>query len=81
MNIKNKNFHTGVKEVIIISLGGSLIIPDQIDAGFLKDFKKDIEKYFDKVEFDYNFQIIEKENSKKIREKINLNLINVSKIF
>lgn len=27
-------------EVVIISLGGSLIIPDQIDAEFLKDFKK-----------------------------------------
>lgn len=26
-------------ETIVISLGGSLIIPDQIDAGFLKDFK------------------------------------------
>jgi len=28
------------KETIIISLGGSLIVPDQIDTGFLKDFKK-----------------------------------------
>ncbi len=27
-------------ETIIISLGGSLIIPDQIDVDFLKDFKK-----------------------------------------
>jgi len=26
-------------ETIVISLGGSLIIPDQIDTGFLKDFK------------------------------------------
>ncbi|HEY5588313.1 MAG TPA: UMP kinase [Candidatus Paceibacterota bacterium] len=28
------------KEYIIISLGGSLIIPDQIDVNFLKDFKQ-----------------------------------------
>ena len=27
-------------ETIIISLGGSLIIPDEIDINFLKDFKK-----------------------------------------
>ena len=29
-----------MQETIIISLGGSLIIPDQIDTDFLKDFKK-----------------------------------------
>src|SRR3989344_1041705 len=28
-----------MEETIIISLGGSLIIPDDIDKGFLKDFK------------------------------------------
>jgi uridylate kinase len=28
------------EEIIIISLGGSLIIPEEIDVGFLKDFKK-----------------------------------------
>ena len=28
------------KEIIIISLGGSLIVPDNIDIDFLKDFKK-----------------------------------------
>ncbi|MEK7088999.1 MAG: UMP kinase [Patescibacteria group bacterium] len=28
------------KEIIIISLGGSLIVPDNIDVDFLKDFKK-----------------------------------------
>jgi len=28
------------KEIIIISLGGSLIIPDEIDTNFLKDFKE-----------------------------------------
>ncbi len=27
-------------ETIVISLGGSLIIPDNLDTGFLKDFKK-----------------------------------------
>lgn len=30
------------KEVIVISLGGSLIIPDEINLGFLKNFKKTI---------------------------------------
>ncbi|MDP9248927.1 MAG: UMP kinase [bacterium] len=39
MKEKNKNFSTGVDEIIIISLGGSLIVPDQIDVEFLKDFK------------------------------------------
>jgi uridylate kinase len=29
-----------MEEVIVISLGGSLIIPDQIDIDFLRDFKK-----------------------------------------
>jgi uridylate kinase len=29
-----------MEEIIVISLGGSLIIPDNIDVGFLKDFKK-----------------------------------------
>lgn len=28
-----------MEETIIISLGGSLIVPDQIDTNFLKDFK------------------------------------------
>ena len=28
------------EEIIIVSLGGSLIIPEEIDKEFLKDFKK-----------------------------------------
>lgn len=32
------------KETIVISLGGSLIVPDGIDAGFLKKFRSLIEK-------------------------------------
>lgn len=32
------------KEVIVISLGGSLIIPDQVDVQFLKKFKETIKK-------------------------------------
>ncbi len=31
-------------ELIVLSVGGSLIVPDQIDTGFLKDFKALIEK-------------------------------------
>lgn len=33
------------KETIIISLGGSLVAPSEIDLGFLKNFKRSIEKY------------------------------------
>lgn len=36
-----------MKDPIIFSLGGSLIVPDQIDAKFLKKFKHLIEKYID----------------------------------
>src|SRR3989339_1672439 len=39
----------------IISLGGSLIVPDNIDTGFLKGFKGAIEKYAKKGD---NFVII-----------------------
>lgn len=33
------------KETIIISLGGSLVVPGEIDLGFLKNFKHTISKY------------------------------------
>lgn len=33
------------KETIIISLGGSLIVPGEIDIGFLKSFKRSLQKY------------------------------------
>lgn len=33
------------KETIIISLGGSLVAPGEIDVGFLKNFKHCLEKY------------------------------------
>ncbi len=33
------------KKVIVISLGGSIIVPDEIDVEFLKRFKKVIEKH------------------------------------
>ncbi len=36
------------KENIIVSLGGSLVAPDNIDVDFLKSFKKSISKYLDK---------------------------------
>lgn len=42
-------------KTIILSLGGSLIVPDRIDATFLKNFKKTIEKYIKKS---YKFVII-----------------------
>ena len=43
------------KEHIVISLGGSLIIPDQIDAEFLKSFVATINEY---VKNGYHFVII-----------------------
>ena len=33
------------KETIIISLGGSLVVPGEIDLGFLKNFKHALLKY------------------------------------
>tara|TARA_Y100000310_G_scaffold47186_1_gene43794 strand:- start:21006 stop:21683 length:678 start_codon:yes stop_codon:yes gene_type:complete len=42
-------------KTIILSLGGSVIVPDKIDVKFLKDFKKIIEKFIKK---DHRFVII-----------------------
>jgi len=39
------------KKVIVISLGGSLIIPDKVDVGFLKKFKQIINKNTSKYQF------------------------------
>jgi len=39
------------KEAIIISLGGSLVVPDDIDLGFLKNFKHSLQKYIGKYRF------------------------------
>ena len=44
-----------MSKTIILSLGGSLIVPDKIDTSFLKYFKKIIEQYIKK---DYKFIII-----------------------
>ncbi|MCX6723875.1 MAG: UMP kinase [Candidatus Staskawiczbacteria bacterium] len=35
----------GARETIIISLGGSLVAPDEIDLGFLKNFRHSLSKY------------------------------------
>ena len=35
-------------KTIVVSLGGSLIVPDDIDINFLKSFKKVIDKYIKK---------------------------------
>lgn len=40
-----------LKETIIISLGGSLVAPGEIDLGFLKLFKHSLEKYLKKNKF------------------------------
>ena len=39
------------KETIIISLGGSLVAPGEIDLGFLKSFKYSLQKYLDNRKF------------------------------
>ena len=39
------------KETIIISLGGSVVAPKDIDVGFLKEFKKCLEAYFNAKKF------------------------------
>ncbi len=39
------------KKVIVISLGGSLIIPDYIDLVFLEKFKKTIKKHYKNYKF------------------------------
>jgi len=39
------------KKVIVISLGGSLIIPDKVDYNYLKNFKKVIQKNSQKYKF------------------------------
>lgn len=40
-----------MKKIIVISLGGSLIIPDEADYKFLKEFKRVIERNSDKYKF------------------------------
>jgi uridylate kinase len=40
LKILLKHWGSNMQETIVISLGGSLIIPDNIDVDFLKDFKK-----------------------------------------
>jgi len=39
------------KETIIISLGGSLVVPGEIDISFLKVFKRLLQKHFSKKQF------------------------------
>ncbi len=39
------------KENIIISLGGSLVAPNEIDTAFLKAFKNAVQKFFDQKRF------------------------------
>jgi len=39
------------KKVIVLSLGGSLIIPDNINVKYLKDFKKIVQKNTNKFKF------------------------------
>lgn len=39
------------KKVIVLSLGGSLIVPDEINLKFLENFKRILEKYNDNYKF------------------------------
>ena len=40
-----------MKQKIIISLGGSLVVPNKIAVGFLKNLRQCLIKYFDKYQF------------------------------
>src|SRR3989338_3046107 len=42
-------------KTVVLSLGGSLIVPDKVDTAFLKNFKKIVEKY---VKKNYRFVIM-----------------------
>ena len=44
-------FWNMAKETIIISLGGSLVAPNEIDLGFLKTFKYSLKKYLGQKRF------------------------------
>ena len=39
------------REIIIISVGGSLIFPEEIDVSWIKEFKKVVEKNLGKYRF------------------------------
>jgi len=39
------------KKTIIISLGGSIVVPNKIAIGFLKNFRYCVSKYFDRYQF------------------------------
>ena len=39
------------KEVVVISLGGSVVVPNKINIKFLKEFKKVVKKYLTKYKF------------------------------
>jgi len=45
------NFKSSTKETILISLGGSLVVPDSIDIRFLKKFKQSLQKFLDSKNF------------------------------
>lgn len=45
------NMATNKKETIIMSLGGSLVVPEQIDVEFLEGFRRTIQKYFKAKKF------------------------------
>ena len=40
-----------MKKTIVISLGGSVIVPKEIDTDFLKEFKELITSYLDRYRF------------------------------
>lgn len=45
------NMAANKKETIIISLGGSLVVPEQIDVEFLEGFRKTVQKHFKDKKF------------------------------
>lgn len=73
------------KETIIISLGGSLVAPNEIDIEFLKNFKHSLQKYFFQKRFfifvgggrvarNYQKALLEFGTKDKERDEIGINV-------
>ena len=60
-----------MKEIVIISLGGSLIVPEKIDIKFLKEFKRKAQARLEEETREATFRKLAKE----LRERQEKNII------
>lgn len=51
LNCEKRGYTLIVMKIIVISLGGSLIVPEKVDFKFLRDFRKTIRKYYKEWRF------------------------------